>query len=131
MNYATEQRKLITDYFISRSDQSVTAAEIADALSSFVSKSAVYRNLALLENEGKIVRVQKGADRAVSYRYAASETCAGKIHISCVRCGRTDHVDQEAASSFERALRETGGFSLNKGECLLYGVCKQCGGNKK
>lgn len=125
MNYATEQRKRMIEYFEKRLDESLTAAEIASALSFSVSKSAVYRNLALLEKEGKIVRVQN-SDRAVSYRYVASERCEGKIHISCVRCGRTDHVSAEAASSFEKALKKADGFSLNKGDCLLFGVCKEC-----
>ncbi|GEM_PF-84574 len=131
MSYATEQRKLILDYFIGKTDESVTALEIAEALSSFVSKSAIYRNLALMEKEGEIVRVQKGKDRAVAYRYAASGKCAGKIHISCLRCGKTEHVSAEAAAPFERALKEKDGFSLSRGECLLYGVCKDCAGGGK
>ena len=130
MNYATEQRKSIIEYFEKRLDESVTAAEIASALSFSVSKSAVYRNLALLEKEGKLVRVQT-ADRAVAYRYVAHGKCVGKVHISCVRCGRTDHVSSETVSSFEKALEKADGFSLNKGECLLFGVCKECQGDRK
>ena len=122
--YHTEQRKSILDYLESRKDECVTAGEIAAALSSFVSKSAVYRNLADLEKDGKVVRIgQEG--RSFGYRYAGSHACAGKIHISCVRCGKTEHVSSTAASIFERAL-EQDGFSLNKGESLLFGVCREC-----
>ena len=124
--YHTEQRKRILDYLESRQDASMTAGEIAAALSSAVSKSAVYRNLADLEREGKVVRVSLAGDRSVGYRYAGSHACAGKIHISCVRCGKTEHVSSDAAASFERALRDADGFSLNKSECLLYGVCRTC-----
>ena len=130
MNYATEQRKNIISYFEKRLDESVSAAEIASALAFSVSKSAVYRNLALLEKEGKIVRVQSG-DRTGLYRYVASGKCEGKIHMSCVRCGKTEHVSAEAASRFEEALKDTDGFSLNKGECMLFGVCKDCSGRAK
>ena len=129
--YHTEQRKRILAYLESRKDACVTAGEIAAVLSSYVSKSAVYRNLADLEKEGKIVRVTMNGGRAAGYRYAASHTCAGKIHISCVRCGRTEHVSPEAAASFEQALRDSDGFSLNKGECMLFGVCKACNGGSK
>ena len=124
--YHTEQRKSILDYLESRQDACVTAAEIAEALSSTVSKSAVYRNLADLEKEGKVVRVSLSGGRSFGYRYAGSHACVGKIHISCVRCGKTEHVSSRAAESFERALRDADGFSLNKAECLLYGVCKAC-----
>lgn len=126
--YHTEQRKNILEYLESRKDACVTASEIAAALSSVVSKSAVYRNLADLEKEGEVVRVSLSGDRSVGYRYAGSHSCRGKIHISCVKCGRTEHVSSAAASAFEAALALSDGFSLNKGECLLYGVCKTCHG---
>jgi len=124
--YHTEQRKSILDYLESRKDACMTAGEIATALFPVVSKSAVYRNLADLEREGKVVRVSQTGDRSFAYRYAGSHSCVGKIHISCVRCGRTEHVSSEAAASFEKALRDADGFSLNKGECMLFGVCKAC-----
>jgi len=123
--YRTEQRRKILEYLESKRDASVTATEIAAALFPAVSKSAVYRNLADLEREGKVVRVSLAGDRSVGYRYAGSHACAGKIHISCVRCGKTEHVSSTAASIFERAL-EQDGFSLNKGESLLFGVCREC-----
>ena len=126
--YHTEQRKSILDYLESRKDECVTAGEIAAALSSSVSKSAVYRNLADLEKEGKVVRVTLSGDRSFGYRYAGSHACAGKIHISCVRCGKTEHDSAQAAFRFERALAEADGFSLNRGECMLFGVCKSCQG---
>ena len=130
--YHTEQRQRILESFESNHDATVTEGDIAAALSSVVSKSAVYRNLADLEKEGKVVRVSLNGGRSAGYRYAASKHCAGKIHISCVRCGKTEHVSGKAAASFEKALRETDGFLLSKGECLLYGVCKSCsqGGQK-
>ena len=128
LKYITEQRKLISDYLESRRDECVTAQEIAAALSMTVSKRAVYRNLAALEQEGKVIRVSLAGDRAFGYRYAGSHTCAGKIHISCVRCGKTEHASSEVAAHLERALAAEDGFSLNKSECMLYGVCKTCRG---
>ena len=126
--YRTEQRKSILDYLESRQDACVTAGEISAALSSSVSKSAVYRNLADLESEGKVVRVTQSGGRSFGYRYAGSHACSGKIHISCVRCGKTEHVSAGAALRFERALAAEDGFSLNKGECMLFGVCRECSG---
>ena len=130
--YHTEQRKSILDYLESRQDACVTAGEVAAALSCAVSKSAVYRNLADLEKEGKVVRVSLSGGRSFGYRYAGSHACVGKIHISCVRCGKTEHVSTQTAFRFERALALEDGFSLNKGESMLFGVCRDCreGGQK-
>lgn len=124
--YHTEQRKSILDYLKSRQDAQVTASEIAEALSSSVSKSAVYRNLADLEREGKVVRVSVAGERSAAYRYAAGHSCIGKIHISCVRCGKTEHISPAAAARLERALEAEDGFLLNKRESMLFGVCKDC-----
>ena len=131
MKYSTEQRKRIAEYLEERKDEVVTAADIAAALSDTVSKSAVYRNLAALEEEGKVVRVGVTGERTAGYRYAASHSCKGKLHISCVKCGRTEHVSVPIATRFERAIEATDGFSLNSGECMLYGVCKECGGQDR
>jgi len=124
--YRTEQRKSILNYLEGKHDQCVTAGEIADALFPAVSKSAVYRNLADLEQEGRVVRVTLSGERSSGYRYADTHTCKGKIHISCVRCGKTEHVSSSAARAFEAALAASDGFSLNKSECLLYGICPTC-----
>lgn len=124
--YNTEQRKSILQYLEEKHDECVTATEIAEALSDSVSKSAVYRNLADLEKEGKVVRVTLSGDRSFGYRYADHDSCQGKIHISCVRCGKTEHVPASATEALEQALAEEEGFSLSKGECMLYGVCADC-----
>ena len=124
--YRTEQRKKILAFLESKRDACVTANEIAAALSPAVSKSAVYRNLAELESEGRVTRVNLAGDRAAAYRFQSEEHCVGKIHISCVRCGKTEHVSTGTAFRFERALALEDGFSLNKSECMLYGVCKEC-----
>ena len=124
--YHTEQRKSILDYLESRKDACVTAGEIAAALSPSVSKSAVYRNLADLEREGKVIRATQTGERSFGYRYAGSHSCAGKIHISCVRCGKTEHISAGAALRLERALAAEDGFSLHRGECMLFGVCREC-----
>lgn len=126
--YSTEQRRSILVYLEGRQDACLTANEIAVALAPTVSKSAVYRNLADLEREGTVVRVPLSGDRSFGYRYAGSDACKGKIHISCVRCGKTEHVSTRAANAFEAAIAASDGFSLHKGECLLYGVCKSCRG---
>ena len=128
LKYYTEQRKQISDYLERRKDECLSAAEIAEALSPTVSKSAVYRNLAALEKEGKLIRVGFSGDRAAGYRFQSGQNCAGKVHISCVKCGKTEHVSSRTVKAFEQALREADGFSLNKSECLLYGVCKSCRG---
>ena len=58
--YSTRQRKAMLDYLIQHKDESVTANQIAAGLEeSGVSISAVYRNLASLEEEGKVTKIMQ------------------------------------------------------------------------
>ncbi|MBO7088508.1 MAG: transcriptional repressor, partial [Lentisphaeria bacterium] len=60
----------MTDYLASHPDSLLSADEITDALeASGISRSAVYRNLAALEADGKIRRASKEGDRRVYFQY--------------------------------------------------------------
>ncbi|MBQ2581742.1 MAG: transcriptional repressor, partial [Ruminococcus sp.] len=64
--YTTKQRTLLLELLRSHADETLSAEEIAKMLGSEgVSISAIYRNLAALESEGKLQRVTKGGSRRV------------------------------------------------------------------
>lgn len=125
--YLTRQRKLLLDHLDRHADQLLTAQEIADALGpDTISLSAVYRNLADLEAEGKVLRgVREGA---ASYRFAAAPGCQGCLHLSCKRCGRTFHMDGQGAERLLADVARSEGFAVDKAETVLYGVCGACRG---
>ena len=123
--YMTKQRKLLTDYLSQHNDETLSAGQIAEALSDTVSKSAVYRNLAELEAEGKLHRAAGGGREAV-YRYSGSQACSQCLHLSCKKCGRTVHMQQQLADTLVDSVAANEDFSVDKGETVIYGVCSAC-----
>lgn len=125
--YITKQRKALLEFFERHTDEQFTAAQIAAAEEcAGISVSTVYRNLADMEAEGKVVKLTRGGSREVYYRFAASQKCHGKLHLSCKNCGKTCHVDPDTAEKLYAALRDNESFILDRNETVLYGVCKDC-----
>ena len=128
--YSTKQRKLLTDYLASHPDSLLSADEITDALeASGISRSAVYRNLAALEADGKIRRASKEGDRRVYFQYLDVEDCKDAIHLFCKKCGKTIHMESSAAEALVKSIEGTQSFTLDKTETVLYGTCGECAAN--
>ena len=104
-----------------------SARQIADSLNhEKISRSAVYRNLADLEAEGKIKRATKEGSRETFYQYYDLQSCKNHIHLSCTQCGKIFHMENDVANQLMTALENTEGFEINKGKTTLYGICKEC-----
>ena len=127
VKYSTRQRKALSCFFCAHPDESFSAAEIADALESEgVSLSAVYRNLAALEADGIVCRVQKEQRREVLYRYTQADACQKHLHLTCSRCGKTFHMNIPATETLARQVAEDADFELDRSSTVLYGVCGNC-----
>ena len=125
--YMTKQRRMLLDFLEKHTDEMLSAHEIAAALSeSGISVSAVYRNLAALEADGLVAKEASRDGKEALYRYIDPEHCRDELHLSCKKCGRTFHMEHEAAKALEAVVRKTGAFTLDKSETVLYGVCKNC-----
>lgn len=125
--YMTRQRRALLTYLSGHADELLSVQEIADALETQdVSRSAVYRNVAELEAEGKLRRDRGGDAREVCYRYVDAAPCKGSLHLSCKKCGRTFHMDSGGADALTRAVEKTEGFAVDKSDTVLYGVCAAC-----
>lgn len=125
--YSTRQRTLLREYLAARSDEEMTAREIASALETQgISKSAVYRNLADLEEEGLLKRRTLQGSREIHYRYLGKESCAEALHLSCKVCGRTIHMSSQETEFFVRTIAANDRFLLDRHETVLYGTCRNC-----
>ncbi len=125
--YMTRQRRTLLDYLSAHADEQFSAQEIAAALESEgVSVSAVYRNLAELEAEGRVRRTARGSGREVYYQFIGAEACKGCLHLQCKKCGRTFHMDSDGAAQLLSVVEKAEGFELDKGDTVLYGVCELC-----
>lgn len=125
--YATKQRKAMLAYFQAHIDEPVSAQQIAEGLADAnISVSAIYRNLAALEKDGKLQRVSQSDSRETYYRYKAFDQCKDCLHLSCKKCGKTFHLGHQGVSAIERALTDGENFLLDKSDTILYGVCEKC-----
>lgn len=125
--YMTRQRKVLLDYLCKHADEVFSANQICDSLEDkCISQSAIYRNLAAMEREGKLKRATKAGSQEVYFRYADAEECRGHLHLSCVRCGKTRHMARVEEDRLTESLAKSEGFILNRGDTVLYGICSEC-----
>lgn len=127
MIYNTEQRNLLLTFLRENHDKKFSVKEIQAALADKnISKSAVYRNLADLEADGKVKRHSKAGSRESFYQFYDLQCCRNHIHLSCIKCGKIYHMENQVADSLINEVESSEGFAINKGETTLYGVCKDC-----
>ena len=125
--YVTRQRRILLSFLAEHPDESLSAADIARALSEqSISVSAVYRNLAAREEEGRIRRVSRSGGREVYYQYTDTETCRTHLHLLCKNCGATYHMDKSDADQLIRVLAEHEKFAVDTVDTVLYGTCEAC-----
>ena len=125
--YNTKQRKLLLGFLSVHADEEITAKQIAESLNdNKISVSAVYRNLAELESDGKIRRISKSGNRQVFFQYIDDNTCKDCLHLSCEKCGKTFHMNSVGAQKLINTVSQSDEFFVNKANTVLYGVCRAC-----
>ena len=125
--YATRQRKVLLDYLHRHADEQLTVRQISSALGdSEISTSAVYRNLSALEQAGQVRRLSKSGAREIFFQYAGAAHCRDCLHLSCKKCGKTYHMDAGEAERLIQSVAVRDGFTIDKTDTVLYGVCGDC-----
>ena len=125
--YMTKQRKLLLAYLSAHADETLPTGQIVEELAGReISASAIYRNLADLEQEGKLKRSAKPGSQELYYRYTGAENCQGHLHLSCLRCGKTVHMEEDETDALVHRLAKNEGFALNRADTVLYGICADC-----
>ena len=125
--YETKQRKRLTDLFASHADELLSAEQLYALLDDrSVSMSAIYRNLAELERDGKLTRQSRPGSRSIYYRYTENESCREKIHLSCRLCGKTFHMRPSETEKLVSEVEKNDGFRIDRANTVLFGVCGSC-----
>ena len=126
--YSTKQRKSLADFLSSHRDEELTATEIANALrGEGISLSAVYRNLASLEEEGLVQRITRTGERKIFFRFSGAVECREHIHLRCRKCGKTFHMDAGTTDLLDETVAENCGFRMDRAKTVINGVCGDCG----
>ena len=106
----------------------ITVEEILAATPN-LSQSSLYRNLAVFESAGVVVRIQSADGRA---RFELSEEIAGHHHhLICTRCGAIDDValpdDLEGTlDSVLTTVAAASGFTMDHHRLDVVGLCRDC-----
>ncbi|MFN8017348.1 MAG: transcriptional repressor [Acidimicrobiales bacterium] len=106
----------------------LTAAEVLAAAG--VAQSSAYRNLAVLESCGVVLRVA-GSDEFARFELAEDLTAHHHHHLICTRCGAVadftvpDRLEQAVAALVEQ-VAAADQFAADHHRLDLYGRCAAC-----
>ena len=113
----TRQKRAIYENVMNRCDHP-TAQEIhQDLASSGIGLATVYRNLALLAQDGAITTVEHEGE----LRYDCNNEAHG--HATCTTCGRLWDIPLPAPHG---AIEASGLVDVEHVELTLRGVCRSC-----
>ena len=120
----TAQRRAVLALIEAEPGRHWSAEEVAEALRAEgvrIGVATVYRALAALEAEGRLVSVQwHGRRRYESARKAHHD------HLVCERCGRVEEFCDPAIEDKQEAAARARGFRLTGHQLVLFGLCASC-----
>ena len=124
--YSSRRRRLVEA--LDRADHPLIATDIV-AVDNDLPQSSVYRNLAVLEAAGVVVKVLTNGDRAAFE--LAEELKGHHHHLVCVQCGLVLDIDvpnevEEMLDSGVADLVSQAGFILVGHRLDLMGRCGNC-----
>jgi Fur family peroxide stress response transcriptional regulator len=86
-----------------------------------ISLGTIYRNLQVLEEEGRIAAVPAGQD---AMRYDAR--LDAHYHMLCGRCGKVFDVPMRYSKDIDLEAEKQSGHRIESHDILFRGVCKNC-----
>ena len=91
-----------------------------------IGKGTVYRNLAILTEEGGIrkVEVTDGSDRF-------DFTLKDHYHVRCVKCGEVFDVDMDEIPDLQKKIHDTHGMEFLTYDIFFKGICPECRAQEK
>lgn len=119
----TVQRELVLSA-VRKHGKHPTADEIYSSVSAdypSISKGTVYRNLNILAEEKKIVKVEIPGEAE-----HFDHTCRKHYHIKCIKCGKVFDVDMDEVINPADKVRDKHGFEFVDYEILFKGICPEC-----
>lgn len=124
---ATPQRLAI--YEILRNTKEHPSADIIysklQPLYPTMSFATVYKTLEVLKELGLVQELNVGEDK---FRYDAN--VKPHPHISCIKCGKVDDVDNEMLFDLLDQVRSKTGYELIGQQLYFYGYCPACKSEK-
>jgi len=132
MPYSTKQQQAVLRCLESRSEDAMTAAELAEELrrsGSPVGLATVYRQLEKLTRLGTVHKIatEEGAFYQYCAHHAQDQDC---FLIRCEACGRISHLDCSHLHELCSHLSREHHFRIDPRHTLLAGLCDVCAGKE-
>ena len=125
--YKTEQRKILLRLFSENAAESFSAEQVMALLpAGQVSRSAVYRNLDKMVQEGLLRKTMDADGRKALFQYVDCCRHCARIHLQCEQCGRIFHMENASDEARLRSVLDASGFSLDEQATMLPGTCRDC-----
>ena len=122
MSYSTGQKERILSFFSENREKAFTSEDVIAHVDGAV-QSTVYRLLPRLVEEGQLMKVP--SERGNLYRFADPSRCPRHLHMECMACGRTYHLDESVSDRIREAIEEETGFSVHS-STIIRGICREC-----
>ena len=123
----SRQREAIKNFLMSRKDHPTAEVVYEHVLKAFpnISLGTVYRNLNLLADQGKLlrIRVPNGSDRFDGWT-------EGHTHILCTHCGQVFDIPFQDLPGLEKQIHGIPDFTVTGYQLLVEGVCGNCMDNQ-
>ena len=87
-----------------------------------IGKGTVYRNLAILTEEGAIRKVEVPD---------GSDTLKNHYHVRCVKCGEVFDVDMDEIPDLQKKIHDTHGMEFLTYDIFFKGICPECRAQEK
>lgn len=127
--YKTKQKDAFELIIKSVGSASFTAEDllkIIDEKGLSICRSTVYRRIQELEAEGKLKKFSSDSGSVLFQYREKPERCDLHMHLYCSGCGKILHVDCDFVEQFTSHMREYHGFTVNRGDTMIFGLCEQC-----
>ncbi len=125
--YMTKQRKILQEYLSHHIDEELSAKKVAEDLAvEGVSLSAIYRNIAQMEQEKYLVQCPKLGERELYFRYLGDEDCRSCFHLSCKICNKSKHISPEETKIIAERIGAQFTFQVDLHSTVFYGICQNC-----
>lgn len=91
-----------------------------------ISRSAIYRNLDHLIDEGLIRKNKTTDSRKPFYQFINCDEDCERVHLRCEKCGKVFHLESIEDENQVKAILQKNGFLLDDETAMLPGTCKDC-----
>lgn len=123
----TAQRQQVLDAVSGRCDHP-TAEQIHRELQeqgSSISRSTVYRNLCVLEDEGAVMEVEG----IPAHRYDIRSD--PHYHITCEGCGTVIDAPLDYQAAFDVLVGQLSGYHITNHQTMFTGLCPACASQRE